>query len=84
MRRSRGLLVVALVTRNGRRRVLGHRLDVAFAAVFREDQAPLDIVAFRTHEGVSLEARDRHGVVLDHVHEDHLGAARHTTHRTHS
>jgi hypothetical protein len=49
--------------------------------VFSEDQAPLDILAFRTHEGAPLEARDRHCVVLDNLHQNHLSIAEETTHR---
>jgi hypothetical protein len=41
-------------------------------------------MACRTHESVALEAKDRRGVVLDNLHQDHLSVAGHTTHRTHS
>jgi hypothetical protein len=47
-----------------------------------EDKSPLNITAGRTHEGVVLEARHRHGVVLDYLHQIHLCSARQTTHRT--
>jgi hypothetical protein len=52
--------------------------------MFREYQAPFYVMAFRTREGMVLEARDSHRVVLYHVHQDHFSRARHTTHRTHS
>jgi hypothetical protein len=44
----------------------------------------------RIHRGSALrfdaafEAKDRRGVVLDNLHQDHLSVAGHTTHRTHS
>jgi hypothetical protein len=45
-----------------------HWLAVAFPTVSHEDEPPLDVAASRTHEVVVLEARDRHGVVLDYLH----------------
>ena len=61
-----------------------HRLGVAWSYVFGEDKSPLNITAGRTHEGAVLVARNRHGVVLDYVHQVHLCAARKTTHRAYS
>jgi hypothetical protein len=55
---------------------------VAVAVLFGEYKAPLYVVAFRTYEGVVLEARDCHRVVLDHVQQNHFSSARHTTHHT--
>jgi hypothetical protein len=49
-----------------------------------EYQAPLFVLAFRASEGMVLEARNSHRVVLDRADQDHFTAARHTTHRTHS
>jgi hypothetical protein len=59
-----------------------HWLAVALSNVFGEDKSPLDITAGRAHEGVVLEARHRHGVVLHYLHQIHLCPARQTTHRT--
>jgi hypothetical protein len=61
-----------------------HWHGIVLPTVLGEDQAPLCVATSRTHEGVVLEAGDCHGVVLGHIHQDHLSAARHTTHRTHS
>jgi hypothetical protein len=62
----------------------GLRHGVALPTVSSEDEAPLDVTAPGTHEGVVLEARDHHRVVLNYLHQDHLCPARHTIHRTYS
>src|ERR1700704_692417 len=64
-----------------------HRHRFGFAALLDgldENEALLDVMAVRAHEGGTLEARHRHGVVLDSLHQNHICSARHTTHRTYS
>src|SRR5262249_18031186 len=57
------------------------RVNVALTTMFREYQAMTCATAFRAYEDMIFVARDPHRL---HVHQDHFGAARHTTHRTHS
>jgi len=57
---------------------------VALHNVSGEDKSPLNVTAGRTHEGVVFVASDRHGVVLDHVHQLHFRAARQALHRKYS
>jgi hypothetical protein len=59
----------------------GHRLGVILTTMSHEDHSMLCDMAFRTNEGMVLEARDS---VPDHGRQYHLSAARHTTHRSHS
>jgi hypothetical protein len=63
-------------------RMQWHWLGVVLPTVFGEHQAPVNIVTLGAPERVVLEAKDRHCVVPHHVHQDHLSAASHTTHRT--
>jgi len=77
-------LLVCGSRRNGWCCMHRHRLGVALSSVSGEDKSPLNITAGRTHESAVLVARDRHGVVLDYVHQVHLCAARKTTHRAYS
>ena len=41
-------------------------------------------MALRALESVVLAAENNHRVVAVHIDQHHLGATRHTTHRTHS
>jgi len=77
-------LLVCGSRRNGWCCMHRHRFGVALSSVSGEDKSPLNITAGRTHESAVLVARDRHGVVLDYVHQVHLCAARKTTHRAYS
>src|SRR5262249_11862226 len=61
-----------------------HRLGVALATGLDKGETLLDVTACGTNERAPLEARDRHTVVRDHVHQDHLCITNHATHRTHS
>jgi hypothetical protein len=61
-----------------------HRLGVSLPTASREDKAPVDVMACRTHKGVVLETRGQRGIGRDHLHQDHLCVARQTMHRTHS
>jgi hypothetical protein len=49
----------------------------------REDHSMRREMACRTNVGVVLETTD-HRMVRDHVREDHLSAARRSTHRSHT
>jgi hypothetical protein len=62
----------------------GHRLGVILTTMSHEDYSTLCDMAFRTNEGMVLEATDSHRVILGHVQQDHLSAARRTTHRSHT
>jgi len=57
-----------------------HWLGVGLSTVFDEHQAPVNIATLGAPERVVLEAKDRHGIVPHHVHQDHLSVASHTTH----
>ena len=68
---------------------LGVAMNLNHAAAGRpstpiEDQSALDFAAGRTFKRVVLIADHHHGVVSDYLHQTHLGAARHTTHRSYS
>lgn len=60
----------------------GRTLDLA--AVFDEDELPLQIIAFRTPEGVALETKKRRIAVCGYRHQRHINIACHAKHRTDS
>ena len=61
---------------------LRNRLRGSCSALAVEDQPPLDIIAARALQRMVLVAGDLQGRVRHHLHQAHLRAAHHTTHRT--
>lgn len=59
------------------------RRVLELAAVPDEDELPLQIIAFRTPEGVVFETKEHHVLVSGHRYQRHISIACHTEHRTH-
>jgi mRNA interferase MazF len=58
--------------------------DRSFSIASRKDQTPLDVITCRALERTPLEARNRHGVVLDCLDQVHFSVTHQTMHHAHS